>query len=320
MSRNFRIILSLVLAATISGCGTLFHTRPRLEVHAPKGVTIRDMQGHTLPDYELDGERGVIPDRKRTDSVQIVYGDKSETVELLRDVNPFEFLNIVSAGTGFVVDDLTGTWFNYSPIYVAIDSVPSNGIQRISTWTSNTFGEHKGERDFHMMIVLGPAISFEVNGPGPFQKGSSLFPVTAWQAGLGFDYAKEFEAYYFARFEPTYPISNDPSPSDVEITSHDLYARYFLSRSYFLQGAIGYTSATANFIHDYADFPYYSNYSSQTPHEASFPEAGIGVGWSGDIAYVSLEYLQGLQPFDIGYNRNIRYHTVYLNFGMNLRL
>jgi hypothetical protein len=295
----------------------MFHRNPKLEVYGPKGVQVEDMDGNILPWFEDEVEAGVHL-RRNTDSVRIFYGDKSAVVGLSKKAWSAEPLNIFTYGIGFVLDDLTKTWYNYSPVLVTIDSSRTDGLRGIKATTSTALGEEPGSRRPELLLLGGPSLSFEANGPSPLGTEGDLFPVTAFQGGFGINFYRMFEVFYMSRMEFSYPLSSERYTGSSAITASDLCVRYFPVKSYFVQAAYGKASIGEDYYYGY----YYDLFGRyrDTPTKTTIPEVGLGVGWAGDLSYISLQYFTGLSSFDLTDYSKIRYHTIYLNIGLNLRL
>ncbi|MDP4198987.1 MAG: hypothetical protein Q8922_06550 [Bacteroidota bacterium] len=313
------IATGLLAAAMLSSCGTVFHGKPRLEIVGPRDAYVEDMGGNKLPTYQNnDDSHGVYVDRKRSDSVRIAYAGKETSVALVKQVDVAELFNTATLGVGFVLDDLTNTWFDYAPIYVTIDSNRVHGLQSVNARSDNWFGESRFERSLYFLLTGGTGVTFVTDGGSALQKGSTTFPALAFQAGLGLDYDFKLEAYILTRAEWAYPISTEQHPETASLTTLDFCLRYFFAKHYYLQGAIGSASASQDAVH-YQYVPLDSQDGAGV-RDAGFNEAGVSLGWAGDVSFVSLQYFQGLTPFDLSHSANVRYHTLYLDFGLNLRL
>jgi hypothetical protein len=316
-----KIILFAVACISIlfTGCATMFHGKPDLEIVGPPDIKVENANGGPLMAYRDEGGMVIQPNPALTDSLRISYENQTTTVALAKNPNPLELLNFFSYGVGCLVDDLSHSWFNYAPVYVTIDS-GSRGVTGISASSVNWIGETPGDRKVDALVILGVGFTFQLS-----QSGGSPLPVSfsdisnPWfsaQAGLGIDYNKQFDLFYQIRTESGYALDNNNDASAV-IDAGDVCLRYFFQKNLFIQGSFGQAYAT--------DYGYDEIYNSATQSYASsttptFSEVGVAVGWVGDLSYISLQYFGGLSSFNTPDYTNVRYHTVYLNFGLNFRL
>jgi hypothetical protein len=315
---------SLATAILFSGCAAMFHGKPELEIVGPPNLEVEAIHGGKLPvHWDYAGGLSVFPDPSKTDSIRISYGNKSTTVMLAKNPSGWELLDLLSYGFAYPIDDLSHSWFSYAPVYVTIDS-SARGIDNISASTSNWLGEEPGTKRPRLLLLGGIALSFEENGDGapvPFGSGSFPPPVLGLQAGIGVDLYKQFELFYLFRGDFTYPTSSNgyDGPS-TQINSSDLCLRYFFAKNFFAQGSFG-KAFVDNYY--YSNVGYLPNGPAVYTSSPSFYEAGAALGWAGDISYIALQYFGGLKSVSL-YNysdvSNFRYHTVYLNFGLNFRL
>ncbi len=321
MHSSKTILLAAACASMLlAGCAAMFHGKPDLEIVGPPNLQVESVNGGPVQAYRDEGGLVVHPNPALTDSLRISYGNQSTVVALAKNPNALEILNIFSYGVGFAVDDLSHSWFNYAPVYITIDS-SSRGVTGISASSVNWLGEKPGERDLHGLVQLGMGFSFQLNENGGIPLPIGLqridYPLVTFQAGLGIDYRKALELFFLIRDDPSYSITNNNGET-TEISAGDLCLRYFFQKNLFVQGSFG--KAYAPTYYDYETYdPLTGGYigSSSTP---SFNEVGVAIGWAGDISYISLQYFDGLTSFSTPDYTNIRYHTVYLNFGLNFRM
>ncbi len=315
------VLLTVVLASMLfAGCATMFHGKPEVDIVGPPDIQVSSINGGPINAYRDEGGLVIMPNPAITDSLRISYENQTTTVALAKNPNPLELLNVLSYGTGFTVDDLSHAWFNYAPVYVTIDS-GVNGVTGISASSVNWLGEKPGERSLDALLILGAGISVQINQsqgiplPVGVENISNIY--LTFQEGLGIDYRKQFELFYLLRSDPVYALANNTNES-AEIDAGDVCLRYFFQKNLFVQGSFGRAYVT--------DFPDNDSYnpatgtyitSTATP---TFSEVGAAIGWAGDISYISLQYFGGLSNFSTPDYSNIRYHTVYLNFGLNFRL
>jgi len=321
---KFTIPVAVCASILFAGCATMFHGKPDLEIVGPPNVQVESVNGGQIQAYRDEGGMILHPNPALTDSIRITYENHSTVVALAKNPSGLELLNYFSLGIGCTVDDLSHSWFNYSPVYVTVDS-GSGGVTGISAISTNWLGESNGSRDLHALVLLGVGFSFQLENNGvtplPFSFGINQIssPLINIQGGLGIDYRKQFELFYQVRNEPSYAINSNGN--STEITAADLCLRYFFQKNLFLQGSFG-TGYASNYYYygetyDPATGTYITNNSNTYP---SFNEVGAGIGWAGDISYISLLYFGGLNSFNDENYTNVRYHTVYLNFGLNFRI
>ena len=315
-----KTILFVAACASLlfTGCGTMFHGKSDLEIIGPPDIKVENASGGPIQTYRDEGGLVIMPNPALTDSIRLTYGNHSTTVALAKNPSALELLNYFSLGTGCLVDDLSHSWFNYAPVYVRIDS-GSTGVTGISASSVNWLGETPGERKVNALVLLGTGFSFQLS-----QSGGSPLPVSFGdisnllvnvQAGLGIDYNKQFELFYQIRNEPSYALNNNNSES-AEINAGDFCLRYFFQKNLFVEGSFGRAYASDYYNEEYD--PYTSSYISVS--NPAFNEVGGAIGWAGDISYIALQYFGGLTSFNTPDYSNVRYHTVYLNFGLNFRL
>ncbi|GEM_PF-3913541 len=302
----------VVSALAFAGCGTLFHTNPRLQVLGPRDAEVQDMQGRRLPTYELENdEHGVYLDR-HMDSVRLVYRDKTTTVGLVKWLWSGEIPNLLFLGVGNLIDDMTGTWFNYAPVLVSVDSSRVHGLEGIAATIPNMVGETHHDRALQLLLFGGPGLTFMMNGNKVFPASGSSFPdpELSFQGGFGLDFMHEFEFFYQTRSEANYPVSAGMSTSRSTVTASDFGLRYFVTPHYFVQGMFGQATVDGGYYPYYYDYYYFGNVSSNLPRLNTFNEAGAAIGWAGDVSYISLQYFSGLTDFNLYDYRGIRYHSI----------
>jgi hypothetical protein len=317
-SRAF-LLFAVLISGLFGGCASMFRGKQELEVIGSQNIQVESVHGSKLPGYSTEDGVIVHPDPAKTDSVRIVYGSKSTTIQLAKNPSAWELLDLFTYGVGFPVDDLSHSWFNYAPIYVVIDS-GSHGIDSISASTQDWLGDSPGDQRPRLLLIGGLGITFQFNGNGPsFPLGSGNFPypLIGAQAGIGGDLYKEFELFLLARSDFSYPLASNGEGESTTINSTDLCLRYFFQKNLFIQGSIGRGYAT-DFGVDGEIEPIDGVVPNST--SSSFNEVGAAVGWAGDISYISLQYFGGLSSFNVPDFSNVRYHTIYLNFGLNFRI
>jgi hypothetical protein len=298
----------------------MFHGKPELDIVGPPNLQVSSTNGSPISTYRDEGGFVIMPNPAITDSLRISYENQTTTVALAKNPSALELLNYFSLGTGCLVDDLSHSWFNYAPVYVRIDS-GSHGVTGISATSVNWLGESPGDRKVNALLVLGTGFSFQLSQTGgsplPISFGNISNLLITIQAGLGIDYNKQFELFYQIRNEPSYALNNNTDES-TEINAGDFCLRYFYQKNLFLQGSFGRAYAT-DYYSDQIYDPVLGEYIA-APSNPSFNEVGAAIGWAGDISYISLQYFGGLKNFSTPEYSNIRYHTVYLNFGLNFRI
>ncbi len=320
--RSPKLILIAAASASLlfTGCTAIFHGKPDLEIIGPPNIQVESASGGPINTYRDEGGLVIMPNPAITDSLRISYENYSTTVALAKNPNGLELLNFLSYGIGFVVDDLSHSWFNYAPVYVTLDS-GARGVTGISASSVNWIGEAPGERKVNALLVFGVGLSFQLTqnsgNPLPFSFGNISNPLATIQGGLGIDYDKKFELFYLIRSESGYALNNNNDES-AEINAGDVCLRYFFQKNLFIQGSYGRAYASDYYSNEIYD-PALGEYVPTSSNPA-FNEIGGAIGWAGDISYISLQYFGGLTSFSTPDYTNIRYHTVYLNFGLNFRL
>lgn len=313
------LIFLFAVSINLSGCATMFHGKPELDVVGPPGMQAQSPSGGAMMSYYDGSELILHPDPAHADSLRLTYEGHSTSVALAKNPSALEILNLFSYGIGFPVDDLSHSWFNYAPVYVTIDS-SATGLNGISASSLNWLGEQAGSRSLHALIMLGMGGAFQLSPrdgiPLPFGVNRISYPVFTFQTGLGVDYAHAVELFFLFRDDPSYAISSDNNYTS-DVSAGDLCFRYFLKNGWFAQGSFGKAYATNNYSVSFDPLTGMYASSNSSP---SFTEIGAALGWAGDISYISLQYFEGLSSFNTNEFSNIRYHTVFLNFGLNFRL
>jgi hypothetical protein len=320
MNTRAFLISAVLISGLFGGCATMFKSRQEIEVIGSPDIEVQNVHGGKLPGFSTGEGVIVTPDPSRTDSIKIVYGTKSTTVALAKNLSGWSFLNVFSYGVGFTIDDLNHSWFNYAPVYVTIDS-SSRGLEGITASTFNWLGEPPGYERPRLLLTGGVGLTFQSTGGGalwPFGSGDFPTPLVNVQLGIGVDFYKQVELFILARNDFSYPLNNNGEGASAEINTADICLRYFFHKNLFLQGSIGRGSAT-DFGSDYI-IESVDGVTTQSTSSPSFNEVGAAIGWAGDISYISLQYFGGLTAFSTPDYSNIRYHTIYLNFGLNFRI
>jgi hypothetical protein len=318
-SSRFAFLIVACAAMLFTGCANMFHSKPDLEIVGPPDIQVESVHGGPLNAYRDEGGLVVHSNSALTDSLRITYENYSTSVALAKNPDALEFLNLLSYGIGFVVDDLSHSWFDYAPVYVMIDS-GSHGVTGISASSLNWLGEAPGDRKVHALLLMGFGLSFQQTESGvSFLPGETGYPLGSIQGGLGVDYNKQFELFYLVRSEAGYALDNNADESAV-INASDICLRYFFQKNLFVQGSFGRAYASD---YSYNEVDFYDPVLQEhipTPSNPAFNEVGAAIGWAGDLSYISLQYFGGLTSFSTPDYTNIRYHTVYLNFGLNFRI
>jgi hypothetical protein len=317
------LFLCLAIGPLAIGCASIFHGAPELQIAGPKDIRVETMDGKKI--IAKEGGIGVtaFPDPASTDSVRILYGPHSAAVGLTKTPSGWLFLDILTLGVGFPIDDASHRWFNYAPIYVDIDS-NANAVSMSAT-TRNWFGVNASPSRPQLLVTAGVGYSYLWGGStANYILPQFPSPFLSFQGGLGIDVNKKIEAFYLVRNDLDYPIGNvGYYDGTASIKSSDICLRYFIAKNLYLQGSYGWATVST-FSRDYYYYDYPYGYSYGYPpapfNTPTFNEAGAAIGWSGDMSYIALQYFGGLKSFDLPYLTNVRYHTVYLNFGFNVRL
>jgi hypothetical protein len=306
-------------------CASIFHGAPELQIVGPKDVRVEGMAGKNIITKEGGIGIAAFPDPSTTDSVRIIYGSQSTVVGLTKTPTGWVALDILTLGIGFPIDDASHRWFNYAPIYVDVDS-SARGVTGISATTRDWFGVNASSPRPQLLVTAGTGFSYLWGGSTEsYSLPQFPSPFLTFQGGLGIDVNKKIEAFYLVRNDLDYPVGDlGYYDGTASIKTSDICVRYFMSKNLYLQGSYGWATVTG-FSRDYYYYDYYP-YSNQFGYRPgpftspTFNEAGAAVGWSGDMSYIALQYFGGLKSFDLPDLANVRYHTVYLNFGFNVRL
>jgi hypothetical protein len=326
MQRRFLYILCVLAIAALSGCASMFRSSPpSVEIIGPDKISVENKRGQPIRLYKDGPETYAHPEPRYEDSIVISNLGRSHAVALAKRMSPWILLDLLSDGLGFVIDDFSNYWYNYMPVYVHPDSTGSD----FSVSSSNWLGEPAGRKRPDLLVLGGIGTSVHTRPQLP-DLGALLGPQFSFyikfQGGLGVDLYKQLELFYLAQDEPGYDL--DPNASlflgrDAEVTSQSIAGRYFVHDNFFVQGSFGWGHASTDTIrrdtagHEIQDADGYAVFDQSFSN--SFPVIGLGIGWAGDISYVALQYAVGTKRFSIYNSSDISFHSIFLDFGMNLR-
>jgi hypothetical protein len=232
-------------------------------------------------------------------------------------------LDLWDYGLVTILDDLTGSWFDYRPVNVTIDSSDPNGFRTDSrTWLN----EPAGRKRVELLVLGGVGTGLQAHSdpgvPAPY-----LFPTSPSfdgaffaEFGAGIDYDKRVEAFFLTRSQPAplvpysynyYGYSYSYYHSTITPTGG---AVRFFHDNFFLQIGVTRASLTSD-SSSYDSVNFYRSYHYSTP--LTFLD--LGLGWSGDLSYVALNYSSELKPFYLGRRGPFTARQIYLTWGTNLR-
>ena len=301
--------LPIVLALTaLTGCASIFRSSPpSAQIIGPEGISVRNMQGEELPLHHDGTNTFVYPRDGHADSVAIVYRGKTQSVGLAKQANGWMWLDLF-AGPGFIVDDISHSWYSFRPIYVSTDS---SGSGSFVVTSSNWLGESAGKQRPKLLLLLGLGSflgyahpigqDYEENNGEPY-----LAFLYNFQFGAGADFYKKVEVFYLFQNEPEFNLSVGDHTLSSQITSHSIAGRLFVKDNFYMQASLGLAHAAADI-------------GLGTASSKAFPAAGAAIGWAGDISYVALQYSLSTDRFDIADYKSLLYHSAYLTAGLNVR-
>ena len=300
-----------------AGCASIFRsTPPRVEIIGPDDIKVSNTHGEHVQGYEEGDERFAKPDPNRDDSLVVSYHGKTHTVALAKQMSPWVVLDLLSYGPGFVIDDMSRWWYSYMPVYVHVDSTGSD----FNLSSQNWLGEPAGTTRPSLLLIGGVGLT-PPSEPSFF--GFLRLP-TKVQGGIGVDFNKTVEVFYLGQDEIEYDLEPGTTflgirlfGDQTEITWQSIAARFFLPKTsgFFVQSSFGWGHATGDTVGTVAsNKDQFFSISSN-----SFPVIGAGIGWTGDISFVTLQYVAATRRFSImGYD-GVLFHSLYLDFGLNLR-
>jgi len=284
-------------------------------------MQVHNAHGESLH-VSLDGtERTARPDAGRDDTIVISYRGKSHSIGLAKRISPWVLLDLLSYGPGFVIDDVSRWWYSYMPVYVHVDSAASD----FSLASYNWLGEAAGSTRPSLLLLGGLGMAIHVGPPLPdiaVLLGPQFQFFLKFQGGVGVDFNKAVEVFYLGQDEPEFDLTPGKSilginfGDQTEITTQSIAARVFLPKTnFFLQSSFGWGHGETDTIgtdpsNKYRFYRLYSN---------SFPVIGAGIGWAGDISYVALQYAVATRRFSIDGHDDELFHSIFLDFGLNLR-
>jgi hypothetical protein len=310
--RLSRFLLILVATGSLlSGCATMFHRGPaEVRIAGPDSMKIMTFDSTVLAVSGRNISQIVIPPRG-SDSLLLEYRGKYRTAYLERQANPNVFLNLlIYSWPGFAVDDLSQTWFDYHYMTAIRDS---NDNLHVFSGAKEQTGLYDRPRFFIMggelfnWRSIQPATSSLVM-PG----GDMNFD---FEAGAGLDLYNQMQVFFRTRSsisDYSYNYSYyDTLGSSYSIGGVNGVAIRLLRNRFFLEGSYNWSTITLN--------PYYY-YGSQfySPTTKDVTLIGAGIGFSGDITYIALEYLMEPRPFLMN-GRAYSNRRLTLSYGVNWR-
>ena len=137
-----RFLVGVLVIASVCGCAAMFsQDYDRAEVFGPKGITANDPNGNPLMiRHDYDQQFLMLP--KYDTFVTFHYGLASKRMLLKRSYCSLTLLDYLNFW-GLYVDDALGTWRQYDPLIVNIDS---NGVGL--RFHLRVFGKAKTGRGF----------------------------------------------------------------------------------------------------------------------------------------------------------------------------
>lgn len=301
-----------------SGCASIIRSDPpSVQIVGPSQINVRNTHGqavHLIPD---DEGALAFPEKGRDDSLVISYGGVHHTVGLARRVSPWVLLDLFSMGPGFAIDDMSQWWYSYTPVYVHPDSTGKD----FSLSSSNWLGESAGKKRPELLLLGGFGMWLHIFFlPGEAALAGPLPKFfTKFQGGFGVDLYKTVEVFYLAQDDPSYNVNNSLADLGIpnlftDVTSQSIAARYFFKDHWFVQGSMGYGQIEVDTFGSQTS----NNNLSYQLFSNRFPVLGGGVGWAGDISYIALQYAQASKQYFVD-GASGTYHSIFLDFGLNLR-
>ena len=295
----------------LASCATIHGERQDLKIIGPTDLHVETMRGEELHTLSTTDGLTVFPDPAITDSIRIDYRNHSVTLVLAKNPSVDALIDCLPFGAALFIDDLDRKWFSYAPVYVTYDSSSNNSNSLLAS-SKNWIGD-EGTRSIHALFLGGIGFAGLLsNGSGlpvPLSVNHISTIALNFQAGIGIDYRKQLELFYLFRDEPSYPLSSNDKTT-ATITAGELCLRYFFRGPFFIQGSYG--KGLLSSLNSDGD---------ELSTTSSFSEAGAAIGWAGDISYIALQYNASLSTFNVPiFYEGERYHTIYLNFGLNFQL
>ncbi len=291
------------MIASVCGCAAMFsQDYDRAEVFGPKGITANDPNGNPLMiRHDYDQQFLMLP--KYDTFVTFHYGLASKRMLLKRSYCSLTLLDYLNFW-GLYVDDALGTWRQYDPLIVNIDS---NGVD--TTIPSPSFWE--SENRPRLLLSLGFGVPTEV-----YQPLNTILVHGEYSIGLGIQH--KIELYYRASGEGVFGegIDSDRSLPSVAIQSPVL--RYYPFDNYcFFEAGSSFITVTmdSTWWNHGTPFPGNPNYVSQ--HLTGLT---AGLGWCGDLSYLDFRYEFGFKSYQFFNLAPKQLREFVLTFGMIFRI
>ena len=178
-----RFITGIILLTVLNGCASMInHYQDRAEVYGPHGMTATDPKGDSLTIYREELRQFVSLPTYDT-FVTFHYGKTSESVMLNRSFNWWTLLDIETWGIGFIVDDATGGWQGYDPLYVYLD--PDGGADS----TLQSYHPNIWESENRPRLLVGGA--WGINSLFALPAGADIFVPPYYEYFVGLSYRKQ---------------------------------------------------------------------------------------------------------------------------------
>jgi hypothetical protein len=280
-----RLLLGISLLVVLNGCAAMFNQDyHRAEVIGPMGITATGPDGNQLIILH-DSVRQYLYLPTFDTFVTFHYGTTSKRVSLHRSYSSNTLLDYLLIVPNLYVDDALGTWREYDPINLIIDST-RGADTALQSKTPNFW-----ENEHRPSLLFGAGFGFTIDLT---PRGGLAPELGEYEVGIGIRHVVEL---YYRRSGEGFIGEVDTSfyslPS-VNIQSPVL--RYYPSSNYFLEAGpsfvkIGLDSAWWNHAPNYF-WPSSSNFIFKYVTGLT-----AGVGWSGDLSYFDIRGDWAFKPY-----------------------
>ncbi len=299
-----RLLVGISLLSVLNGCAGMFNqNQDRAEVFGPKGITATDPDGNQLTiHHEYDQQFLMLP---RYDTfVTFHYGTASERVLLQRSYCSSTLLDYLTFW-GLYIDDALGTWRQYDPLIVILDS--NGGVD--TTLPLPSFWEH--ENRLRLLLSLGSGIPTEV-----YQPLNTILLHGEYSIGFGIQH--KIELYYNASGEGVFGEGIDSDRSLPSIAIQSPVLRYYPFDNYcFFEAGPSLITVTMDSAWWNPGTPLPGNPEYVSQHLTGLT---AGVGWCGDLSYFDFRYEFGFKPYQFFQLAPQQLRELVLTFGMTFNL
>ena len=293
----------LLLLGILAGCMTVDRkVPPKAELIAPPGTTVTDQNGKLLRTWSDDSNLYFSPKHGDDKFVSLEYRGDTTKVYLSKHVYPWMVFDLLSFGTGLLLDDITNTWYDYNTVCADYDTSRSHAL---STASTNWLGESSGY-DRPKLLLLGSLGIVSTSLPQNF--GSASNGYVYWDWGAGIDFGRRYDIFYSQTGAGN---SNVKSPWLIS-------TRYFFARHFFAEFSGGALNTSYYLIYYVPN----DRFNSIFIPGKNVPVLGLAAGWAGDYSYISLHLASSTQQLsnsssNLGFSDY--YHIIALSYGIYLR-